>query len=177
MWSNVRIGRFGQLYVESDEMDGISVYAKTKSLGEINQAPHVTIRTSIIGPEIKSSGIGLFHWFMQQRGDIRGYRQVFWNGVTTLELAKATQWCIRQSITGLVDLAAPEKLSKYELLHMLQAIYTKNDVNIIPDELIHSDKSLTSTRSDFLCKVPSYSQMLTELRDWMVKHSKNMYVY
>ena len=45
-------------------------YAKTKSLGEINKKDALTLRTSVVGPQIKD-GNELFHWFMKQKGEIR----------------------------------------------------------------------------------------------------------
>lgn len=47
-------GRKGD-YTERDVADGDTVYARTKALGEVTEAPHVTIRTSIIGPEKKTA--------------------------------------------------------------------------------------------------------------------------
>jgi dTDP-4-dehydrorhamnose reductase len=166
-------------YIESDLADGISVYAKSKSLGEVAGGHHLTIRTSIIGPELNHGGIGLFHWFMQQKGDIQGYSQVFWNGVTTLELAKAIEWCLRspRPVEGLVHLAAPKKLSKYELLLLLQEQFRLDAVVVHSSDAIRSDKSLVSTRPDFTYAVSPYPQMLAELKIWMDTHGKGLYAY
>ena len=49
-------------YTELSEKDGYGFYAQTKALGEVTYNNHVTLRTSIIGPELKDNGIGLFHW-------------------------------------------------------------------------------------------------------------------
>ena len=43
---------------------------------------HLTLRTSVIGPELKSNGEELFHWFMTQQEDISGYTKAIWSGVT-----------------------------------------------------------------------------------------------
>jgi dTDP-4-dehydrorhamnose reductase len=96
-------------YTEDDFPDGTSVYAQSKQLGEIINNKHLTIRTSIIGPEMKEDGIGLFLWFMKQTGKIKGYKNVLWNGVTTLELAKATEELITHQITGLYQLGSEQK--------------------------------------------------------------------
>jgi dTDP-4-dehydrorhamnose reductase len=157
-------------YKEADIADGTTVYAKTKSLGEVTYGRHLTIRTSIIGPELKD-GIGLFHWFMQQKGEIQGYRNVFWNGVTTLELAKTMDWVLQKpEIAGLVHLAAPEKISKYQLLLWLKETFAREDVTICPYDGIVSDKSLVNTRPDFAYVVPPYSQALQELYGWIRTH-------
>ncbi|UQD51858.1 SDR family NAD(P)-dependent oxidoreductase [Bacillus methanolicus] len=157
-------------YKEDDLPDGTSVYAKTKSLGEINSKRHLTIRTSIIGPELKENGIGLFLWFMKQTGFIKGYQNVFWNGVTTLELAKAVEKMITNNVTGIFHLCTKEKISKYELLKLIQKIFDKNDVEIVPDSEIVLDRTILSTRDDFQYNVPNYESMLVELRDWMLSN-------
>jgi dTDP-4-dehydrorhamnose reductase len=157
-------------YKETDHRDGTTVYAKTKSLDEVLDREHVTVRTSIIGPELKKDGIGLFHWFMQQRGTVKGYKHVYWSGVTTLELAKALLWLMPRSIGGLVHLTSPRKISKLELLQLIQDVFEHHQVFIEPDERFYSDKSLINTRSDFPYTPPDYRQMLVELREWMEAH-------
>lgn len=154
-------------YTEGDHPDGTSVYAKTKSLGEISMHPHLTIRTSIIGPELKPDGIGLFHWFMKQAGVIQGYQNVYWNGVTTLELAKVIDEAIHQNLAGLYHLTAPSVISKHDLLHLFQFYFNKKDVAIVPFQGERLDRTLKNTRRDFTYQVPDYPEMLKELAEWM----------
>lgn len=156
-------------YTENDEKDGTNAYSKTKSLGEVVSAPHLTVRTSIIGPELKQNGIGLLHWFTKQEGEIKGYENVFWNGVTTLELAKAIDQMIAEDVSGLYQLCAKEKISKYHLLLLFKEIFRKKNVNIVGvKEPVH-DRTLIHTRKDYYYPVKSYREMLQELSDWMNK--------
>ena len=161
-------GAFGS-YTEDSPADGLSLYAKTKSLGEVKESNHLTIRTSIIGPEKKHDGIGLLQWFQKQKGTISGYTNVWWNGVTTLELAKFIRYAMDNRLNGLCHLHAPEKVNKYELLKLFKEYLLKDDVNIIPDGAYASDKTLISTRQDIAYFVPSYRSMMEELCDWMAK--------
>jgi dTDP-4-dehydrorhamnose reductase len=154
-------------YTEEDRPDGTSVYAITKSLGEVREPGHLTIRTSIIGPEIRSGGIGLMEWFLAQSGQVSGYSRVMWNGVTTLELAKAVDSLIDSSVSGLIHLAHPEPVSKYELLKHIRSAFDKRDVEIVPEDMYVQDRTLQSTRSDFIWPFPSYAVMLTELAEWL----------
>src|SRR5579875_2042315 len=164
-------------YTEHSVADGTTVYAKTKSLGEIVNDKHLTIRTSIIGPELKRDGIGLFHWFMQQKGIVPGFQRVLWNGVTTLELAKAMQWSIEKGIHGLVHLTGEQPLTKYALLKHLEQVFRKSDVQIVEDFTVVSDKTLLNTRPDFTWKTPAYVDMLAELKEWMETYGKGVYSY
>ncbi|WP_270181670.1 dTDP-4-dehydrorhamnose reductase family protein [Alkalihalobacillus sp. CinArs1] len=154
-------------YTEFDSKDGTSVYAKTKAMGEVNDDSALTIRTSIVGPELKKDGIGLLLWFMQQKGEIKGYKNMMWNGVTTLELAKAIDCLLLNNVTGLYHLCVGEKVSKYELLHLFKNAFNKDDVRITPDEEVVLDRTIVNTRKDFIYTPPNYESMLKELKDWM----------
>lgn len=156
-------------YTEKSIPDGTSQYSKTKQYGEIKDDENLTIRTSIIGPELKQDGIGLFLWFMNQTGKIKGYEQVYWNGVTTLELAKATEKMIDNKVTGLYHLCVKEKISKYNLLKLIQRIFNKKDVQIIPDRKNKLDRTIVNTRTDFVYNPPTYREMLTEMKKWLEK--------
>lgn len=153
-------------YTEEDEPDGTSTYALTKMIGEVKAPGHLTIRTSIIGPEIRNSAIGLLHWFLSQTGTVSGYRQVIWNGVTTLELAKAVDAFLDSEVSGLIHLTGQEPINKHELLTLIQQVWAKQDVTIIPQDTPICDKSLICTRKDITYQVPSYKEMLEELKEW-----------
>lgn len=157
-------------YVETDFRDADDVYGRGKALGEVVSEKHLTLRTSIIGPEIKLNGEGLFHWFMKQEGDVNGYLSAFWGGVTTLELSKVVIKAIDQNITGLINITNGDKISKHDLLIHFNEIF-KRGLNINPFEGKKVDKSLVSLRSDFDFKIPSYKEMITEMDKWMHEHN------
>ena len=158
-------------YSEVSVTDGKDIYARTKILGEINNNKDLTVRTSIIGPELKNNGTGLFHWFMKQTNSIKGYSKVIWSGVTTLQLAKSLHNMIENNLTGLYNLASKEPISKYELLKIINMVFDKN-VIIENYEENANDKSLISIRNDFSINVPAYTEMIMELRDWMLKNRR-----
>ena len=54
-------------YIETDNKTTQDTYGLSKSLGEISDAKNLTLRTSIIGPELKNNGEGLFSWFINQK--------------------------------------------------------------------------------------------------------------
>lgn len=158
-------------YSENDFRDADDVYGRSKALGEVLNDKDLTLRTSIIGPEIKENGEGLFHWFMRQRGEIKGFSSAIWGGVTTLELAKAIEKAIDNNLTGLIQLSNGGKIDKYTLLNLFKNIWGKDNVSIIKDESLVTDKSIQKTNI-FDFKVPSYEVMLLEQRKWMEKQSQ-----
>ena len=158
-------GKTGK-YSENSFRDGDLVYDRTKAMGEVVDSRNLTIRTSIIGPELNSNGSGLFSWFMRQSGIVNGYANAIWSGVTTLELAKAIDAAITQDIVGLYQLTMPP-ISKYDLLLLIKKVWHKSDVEVIPYSDFHCDKSLVCTRVDFQYELPkSHEIMLKELYDW-----------
>ena len=161
-------------YVESDFRDADDVYGRSKALGELFGQESLTIRTSIIGPEIKAEGEGLLHWFLKQSGTIKGYTEAFWGGVTTLELSKAILEAINQDVRGVINLTNGIAISKFEMLKLFKTVFNREDLTIDPFEGKKVDKSLKSERKDFNYVVPSYKVMFKEMHENM-EANKNIY--
>ena len=161
-------------YTEDSIKNGLGFYAESKALGELDNSKDITIRTSIIGPEINNNGIGLFHWFMSQPSDseVNGFSKVFWSGITTLELAKVIDDVIRNKVTGLKQISR-EKISKFDLLRLFNEVFRNNQLQIIENEDYISDKSLVSIRNDYTYNVPSYKEMLSGMKKWLDSHQNN----
>lgn len=162
-------------YDENSIKDAIDDYGKTKSLGEFNSQSNLCIRTSIIGPEIKQIGEGLLHWLFQQKGEISGYKNVFWSGVTTLELSKAIDFSIENNINGLWNLTNCEPISKYHLLEKIINIFSLNNIELVEDFEKKSNKTLKSIR-DINYKVSTYDLMIKEMLDYF-KKNRILYKY
>lgn len=158
-------------YSETDFPNALSFYGRTKALGEINNEKNLTFRTSIVGPDINTKGIGLFNWFISQKGSIKGFSNVIWTGVTTLELAKAIEKSFNLNLTGLYHLVNNKKINKFELLKLFKK-YTHRDIDIEEDDTCTSDKSLVNNRKDFNFEIPSYSDMIEEMCKWINNHKK-----
>jgi dTDP-4-dehydrorhamnose reductase len=160
-------------YTEADLRDGEGFYAVSKSLGEVINEKDLTIRTSIIGPELNADGIGLFHWFMQQRHDVKGYSQAFWSGITTIELAKVIHQAILQEIKGLITVSGKSKIDKYNLIKLFNKIFRNDSLIVSGDSKYKVDKSMYSSRTDFDYNVPSYEEMILEMKQWIKKGGYN----
>ena len=157
-------------YKENDFRDADDTYGRSKALGEVFNDHDLTLRTSIIGPDLNENGEGLFQWFMKQSGEINGFMQTFWGGVTTLELAKAIEAAINLEITGLVHITNGTKISKYDLISLFKEVWKVERITINPIEGKHADKSLICSRSDFQYLVPSYKEMLKSQHKFMLAH-------
>jgi dTDP-4-dehydrorhamnose reductase len=148
-------------YAEDDIRDADDTYGRTKALGEVTESPHVTLRTSVVGPEIKE-GKELFHWFMSQEGKINGFTKSFWSGVTTLELAKAVEWAIEKDIQGLYHITNGFPINKYELLTLFKK-HTWKEIDIEAVDGRITNKSLLDTRQELDYLVPDYDVMICEM--------------
>jgi len=157
-------------YTETDFRDVDDIYGRGKALGEVINDHDLTLRTSIIGPELKENGEGLFHWFMKQSGEINGFTQTYWGGVTTLELARAIEAAVNQELTGICHITNNSEISKYALLCLFKEIWKADNVTVLPVEGKRSDKSLKCTRSDFQYSAPSYKEMLLSQHAFMNNH-------
>jgi dTDP-4-dehydrorhamnose reductase len=116
-------GRQG-LYSEKDTPDAEDLYGRSKFLGEISQPGALTLRTSMIGPEL-SARQGLLEWLKSQRArPVQGYRKAIFSGLTTVCLTDVVRTLVDEhpDLSGLYHVAA-DPISKDELLHLLNARY------------------------------------------------------
>lgn len=163
-------GRTGN-YTEDSLRDGETFYDRTKALGELEDSKNITLRSSIVGPDINPNGIGLFNWFMKQSGEIYGYTGAMWTGVTTLQLAKIIERAAEQKAHGLYNIVHDHNISKYDLLRLFNRYLRNDTVEIIPHDEFLADKTLVRTRFDFAETVPGYDTMVREMADWLKTHA------
>jgi dTDP-4-dehydrorhamnose reductase len=165
-------GRSGK-YTERDFRDGDTFYDRSKALGEIVNSKDLTLRQSIIGPDMHPSGIGLFNWFMQAPESLDGYTNAIWNGVTTLQLAKGIGTIVSSlPMSGLYHYVTPDPISKHDLLRLFALEFRRN-VMIRPTALADTlDKSLINTSPQPALTIPGYSTQLKEMRAWIDEHPK-----
>jgi len=164
-------GHEGGGYREDSFRSADTLYGRSKALGEVVDEKNLTLRTSIVGPDINSNGIGLFTWFMQQSGSVPGYTRVPWSGVTTIALASAVDAALKQELTGLYHLVNNTTISKYDLLGLF------NDLRDVPvtlaaSDVVQEDKSLIDTRHDLNFTVPTYADMVHDMGKWINEHSQ-----
>ncbi|MDD6479308.1 MAG: sugar nucleotide-binding protein [Oscillospiraceae bacterium] len=168
-------GKKGQ-YTEEDFRDGETFYDRSKALGELEDNKNITLRNSIIGPDINPNGIGLMNWFMQQNGTINGFTKAIWTGQTTLQLAKTMEVAARERATGLYNTVPDSSINKFDLLCLLNKYLRDNRLDIVAVEGVNADKSLKRTRFDFSYIIPDYEQMIAEMAEWVKAH-KDLYLH
>jgi dTDP-4-dehydrorhamnose reductase len=152
----------GQSYREDHVPDASDLYGLSKLLGEVS-APALTVRTSIIGPELERSS-GLLEWFRRQEGgSVTGFTQAIFTGLTTTALAHLLADVLESQphLAGLYHVAA-EPISKYDLLLLLRETLGI-DCEISPAEVPVINRALDGRQfvADSGLTVPSWEQMMT----------------
>lgn len=129
------------MYREDDAADARDLYGRSKLLGEVQDPQALTLRTSIIGPELHSAQ-GLLCWFLSQRTGVKGFTRAFFSGLTTLELARVLCDVVlpRPRLSGLYHVAG-ERISKYDLLCLIGRVYG-HGIEIEPSADLAIDRSL-----------------------------------
>lgn len=150
-------------YAEWDVHDAKDIYGKSKSAGEPTNA--TVIRTSIIGEELHNKN-SLLEWVRSMEGgEINGYTNHIWNGVTCLQFAKICELIINKDLywEGVKHVYSYETYNKYDLVKLIRDTYALDlTVKPVVTEL-SCDRSL-STMYDLLFDLPTLAEQLEETK-------------
>lgn len=163
--SNIAYGR-DQLPDAKDD------YGWSKALGEyaINSGRGCVVRVSIVGPDCRSGAKGLLSWFLSQPdgSTVPGYRNHFWNGITTLEWCKQVERLLisplatgRRQHPKLIQLGTTREYSKAEMLRLFNVVYGRQ---IGVSECDHEVRQYRCLRPDY--ESADLAQQLAELRSY-----------
>lgn len=156
-------------YDLSDMPDGESFYARTKAIGEVINAKDITIRTSLVGPERDVDGISLLNWFLKQTGEVKGFANAIWTGLTTVEFAREIEYLLQHKAYGLFHTVPDHGIGKYSLLQLFSK-YLPGDRTVVKVENKLVDKSLVQRIGDFGLVVPDYEEQIAEMAEWIQNH-------
>ena len=155
------------MYREEDLPDATDLYGRSKLLGEVGGSHAITLRTSIIGPELRGAH-GLVGWFLAQQGQTRGFTRAVFSGLPTVELARVIRDFVlpRPEINGVHHVSAAP-INKHELLTLVAREYGKQ-IEIRPDAQLVIDRSLDSSRFRALTGYapPSWPDLVRVMREF-----------
>ena len=133
-----RSGPYGQESVP----DPVDLYGRSKLLGEVQGPGCLTIRTSLIGRELRG-WTGLVEWLISRKETrISGYSRALFTGFPTAVAARIIGDIIAKhpDLDGCWHVAS-EPIAKYDLLNLLSASFGLN-VEIEKDEDFVCDRRL-----------------------------------
>lgn len=158
-------GKIGN-YVEEDQPTPVDYYGVTKLAGEVDDGVNLTLRTSIIGPEIRNK-LSLLEWFVGAEGVVSGYTEAIYTGLPTRFLADFILRNIEslKQLSGVYHLSS-SKISKFDLLSMFNETMGLNK-ELIADNSLRIDRSLNSSKikSQLGLDIPNWSKLVTILKD------------
>lgn len=156
-------------YTKKDIRDATDVYGKSKAdistLIENNFVNTKIIRTSIIGHE-GATHLSLLDWFLNSKGEVNGFTDRYWNGITTLQWAKQCERIIKswETFPTLNQYGTKEIASKYTLLTIIREVYAK-DIQI--NETLSPKSENKCLESDEV--LPDIKTQLQELKEFYNK--------
>ncbi len=133
-------------YTENDLPNAQDLYGKSKSLGEVTGEKCLTLRTSIIGRELKTQH-SLVEWFLSNEGkSVKGFTNAIYSGFPTVVLADIIERLISEfpQMHGLYQVSS-EPINKFDLLQLIREAY-RADIKIEPDADFKIDRSLNGTK-------------------------------
>jgi dTDP-4-dehydrorhamnose reductase len=156
-------GTPGVKYV-TDTPTATDVYGLSKLLGEVQEGPALTLRTSVVGRQLFGTE-SLFEWAISQRGNIvDGFKHAIYTGLTTLELSHVVKRIVEEQpdLVGLFQVAS-KPISKYELLAKLNVMLNLG-LTIEPNTDFYCDRTLDGSEFSGLTniEIPSWDNMLTK---------------
>ncbi|MCY7377322.1 MAG: SDR family oxidoreductase [Pyrinomonadaceae bacterium] len=136
-------------YTEEDFPSATDLYGKSKNLGEVTGANCLTLRTSIIGRELKTAH-SLVEWFLSNEGKegktVKGFTNAIYTGFPTVIFAEILARLIEDfpDLNGLYQVSS-EPINKFELLKLIRDAY-RADIEIEPFDDFKIDRSLDSSK-------------------------------
>lgn len=151
-------------YVESDNPDPVDLYGRSKLLGEVDEYPALTLRTSFIGHEI-ASNLSLVDWFLSQPDKVCGFNNAIYSGLTATEFSHMLISVVfpREGLTGLYHVASTP-ISKYDLLCEIAKEYEWPGT-LVPSWDFKCDRSLSASSffGETGYRPPEWPQMIAEM--------------
>ena len=153
-------------YSEDATPNASDYYGKTKGLGEVLSKNALTLRSSMIGPELFNK-TELFEWVINNKErEINGFSRVMYSGVTTVYMARLVVDLIEnhKDLNGIYNIAS-NPISKFELLNLINDNFDLGLV-INEDQKITSNKTLDASKIEIELdiKSPSWNELIIELK-------------
>ncbi len=167
---------------ETDNPDPMDLYGRSKLLGEVTGPGVLTVRTSMIGRELRGE-TGLLEWFLSRLGgSVNGYTRAIFSGLTTAALARVIADIVSEhpALEGLMHVVS-EPITKFDLLRLINEAMALG-TEIVPVDEPAIDRSLDGSRfaETTGIRLPSWDKMIVDLAndptpydEWRTQHGSS----
>ncbi len=166
-------------YSETSVKDPIDLYGLSKLQGEMSASNLMTLRVSVIGKE-RTGHIELMDWVLGKNNQekVNGYTNHYWNGITTLHLAKIICGILETNSfqAGLFHVVPEGQKSKFELISLIADKGGRSDLEIQEfADLTQIDRTLKTQFPEFnsiiwsaagFSAIPTIDLMLDDYFEW-----------
>jgi dTDP-4-dehydrorhamnose reductase len=153
-------------YTETSEYSPSDLYGSSKVQGERIQQSAMSVRASIVGPDLESSA-GLYSWYKSKKSTdvVIGFTNHSWNGVTTRALARLFLGVVSNDLffAGVQHWTPFDIVNKFELLRLFKTVLSEEGAIIRPGlSQFDIDRTLSTTnakRSNEFWALAGYSEV------------------
>ncbi len=159
-------------YTEADLTDARDTYGLTKLMGEVDYAHSLTLRTSIIGHELRSN-VSLIDWFLSQQNECSGFQKAIYSGFPTITIARfLKKYVFENWFSGMYHFSS-EPINKFELLNLVAKQYDKQ-IKINPNTEFKIDRSLNSDKLRKLTGYvpPTWPELVAEMHGFYIENKE-----
>jgi len=147
-----------EFYFEDKNPSPQTYYGITKAAGEFDNNKDLIIRSDFWGPDNKKNGTGLFNWFLNQEGAVNAYTNVFFNGVSNIELARIT--LDMMNYIGIVHIGTSTKSSKCVFLERIKNTFYLENITLLHNDVAKKNVYLKSKKT-----LPHINDLNTMIQD------------
>jgi len=151
-------------YVETDQYDVSDVYGMSKAMGEPSDC--TVIRTSIIGEEVGQKR-SLVEWVKSNaNGEVFGFTNHYWNGVTCLQFAKICEEIINKFLYWHGTRHFHSNIvNKKQLVEIISNVYGLN-IKVNPKETTTMCDRTLGTLYSMGISIPTLEQQIIEMKEF-----------
>ncbi|WP_042142581.1 SDR family oxidoreductase [Paucisalibacillus sp. EB02] len=121
-------------HTEMDQITLLNEYARTKYAGEIyalNYKNSLVVRTNIVGYRNKPDNLSFIEWIIKSldsKQPITGYNNYYTSSIDVYSFSAILREIINYKITGILNLASNEVISKYQFIKSFAEILGLQDL-------------------------------------------------
>jgi dTDP-4-dehydrorhamnose reductase len=159
-----------EFYFEDSPLSPQTYYGITKAAGEFNNNKDLIIRSDFWGPDSKKEGTGLFNWFLNQDGTVTAYENVFFNGISNVELAGIVL-DLTNNHSGIIHIGTSTRNSKSNFLEKIKKTFNLKNISLHKDNTIKKSVYLRSKK--IIPHINDFDTMIKDVYQYLMNNKES----